>query len=270
MILSKAHIAIISLVFLASCGTGKKVIESSATNAETAALVEDLKRIDDQEIRSFFTKASTNYKDSSRNVNFKTSIRSVLDSIINFDIKYAAIPLVNAVATKDSLKVVNRRDKCWILSDISGLREQFGVDFSLNDLEDVLIGRPFGFDINKDYFQFDGGAGYVLSTHTKKEIKRIEKEGEEAILVRYFLNKDRNELKQVIVESTKEKATIVIDYPEWETIGDIRVPLGFLMDIKIDKKKPIKIEMTYSKTRLNESEEIYFVIPEDYENCMAD
>jgi hypothetical protein len=138
----------------------------------------------------------------------------------------------------------------------------------LNDLEDVLIGRPFGFDPKREYYQLDGGSAYVLSTHSKKDLKRIEKDGEEAIMIRYFLNKERNELKQVIVESTKEQATIVIDYMEWEAINELRVPVGFIMNIKMAKKKPIKIEMTYSKTRLNEQEEIYFVIPEDYENCM--
>ena len=41
------------------------------------------------------------------------------------------------------------------------------------------------------------------------------------------------------------------------------------IDIKIGSRAPMYFEMDYSKTRINETEEIYFVIPEGYENCMV-
>lgn len=257
---------VIMLLALVSCNPkganiGGGLVEKDAEELRAAMIA-----MSDKPIRTFYTKASTNFVDSSRSVNFKTSIRSIIDSISNMDIKYASIPLVNAVVTNDSLKVVNRRDKCWVLNSIEALKQQFGMEFTLNDLEDLLLGSPLGFTHDKTYHQLEDQNYYVLSSHSKKEIKKVAKDGDKTIIVRYFLTSEM-QLKRIVIESTKDDAIIAIEYKGHELIQDVLIPTGMTIDIKIGKKQPINFEMEYSKSRINEAEEIFFVIPEDYEKC---
>lgn len=267
----RIDLLIVSIVFiLVSCHNKGKEGSGKLENKDIEELVAALTEMHVSDISTFYTKASTNYTDSSRNVNFKTSIRSIQDSIVNVDIKYSAIPLVNAVVTVDSLKVVNRRDKCWILNSISALKEQFGMEFSLDDLEDLLLGRPLNFDPVVEYHQLEDDNFYVLSSHSKKEIKKIAKDKEEALVIRYFISPDLQQLKRVIVESTKDEAIIVVEYKGYELVGKTLLPIGLKVDIKIGSRAPMYFEMDYSKTRINEKEDIYFVIPDGYENCMVE
>ncbi len=262
-------ILLITLV-LFSCNRKGKDGVVKLENKDISELTGALNRISTDEITTFYTKASTNYSDSSRNVNFKTSIRAILDSIVNIDIKYSAIPLVNAVVTADSLKVVNRRDKCRVLNSISALKEQFGIEFTLNDFEDLLLGKPINFAPDKTYYQLEDEQYYVVCTHSKKDFKKIAKDKNEAVVIRYFLSSELDHIRRVVIESTLDDAIIVIEYKGFERIGERLLPTGLTIDIKIGEKAPLFFEMDYSKTRVNEAEEIYFVIPEGYEDCSTE
>ena len=61
----------------------------------------------------FYTKIATEFSDTNRNISFKTSIRMVKDSAINTTITYAKIPIINSIITSDTVKVINKRDKCY-------------------------------------------------------------------------------------------------------------------------------------------------------------
>ena len=63
--------------------------------------------------KTFYTKVSTKYSDTSQNISFKTSIRLVKDSAVNALITYAGFPIYNSVVTPDSLILVNKRGKCY-------------------------------------------------------------------------------------------------------------------------------------------------------------
>ena len=63
---------------------------------------------------SFYTKIKCHFSDTNRRISFKTSIRSIRDSIINPIITYAGIPIVNSIIRRDSLFISNRKDKCVI------------------------------------------------------------------------------------------------------------------------------------------------------------
>lgn len=260
-------LSVVGLLLLFGCNPKGTEGDGGLVQVDDEVLMDALALIDSKQISTFYTKASVNFQDSSRNVNFKTSIRSILDSIVNLDVKYAAIPIVNAVVTQDSLKVVNRRDKCRVLNSITALRDQFGMEFSLNDLEDVLLGRVLFFNKEKEYHQLEDDKAYVLSTHSKKEIKKLAKDGGDELVIRYFLAKEKTHLSQVIIESIADKAIIVLEYKGYEKVGEELLPTGLKIDIKIGDKKPIHFDMDYSKTRINEAEDIYFVIPEDYGDC---
>ena len=165
---------------------GLMIIACSKNNTEgnvklpkmkDAELVQALDTLSGLEYSSFYSKISTKYSDSSLNVSFKTSLRIRADSATIMTISYARIPFVNALITTDSVQVSNKKDKCYIKESINFIKEKFGVEFSLKNIEELMMGLPLDFDSEHKYFQMESDVGYTLCSHSKRDLRKI-KNGE--------------------------------------------------------------------------------------------
>lgn len=256
----------ICVVLIASCNrnTGEAVAEQGSV-AE-AELVEALDTMSKRQFQSFFSKISTSYQDSSRNVSFKTSAWMVADSASNFLITYASFPIVGALVTTDSVHVTNKREKCYTKASLAFLREQFGIEFTLKNLEDILLGIPTNYDATRTYYQVDSKNGRTLCTHGMKDIEQIKLESSDEIVMYYKLNEDLSELAATTVVSFADSTEINIMYNSREMLEGFNVPTSVSIHI-VSPKQDIKVELSYSKTRFNEPENIHFIIPDSYEEC---
>ena len=105
-----------------------------------------------------------------------------------------------------------------------------------------------------------------MSSHKKREIKRNEKKDEREIITYYGISPDLRSLDQVIIDSPDDTTVIQIDFIKREIVDGFLAPDE--VEVKITTpRKVIHIKLEYRKTRVNEEETIYFVIPEDYEEC---
>ena len=100
-------------LILFSCATTKVAVEEEKLERrKTADLLHVLDSIAIRKPDFFYSKITTEYSDTNRSINLKTSLRMVKDSAINLLITYMKLPIVNSIITKDSLTVVNKKDKC--------------------------------------------------------------------------------------------------------------------------------------------------------------
>ena len=220
----------------------------------------------DQEVNYFYAKVATQYEDTARKVSFKTSIRMIEDSLINTLIKYANIPIMNSLISPDSVIVSNKREKCYVRQSLSYIKDQFGVDFSHKNVEQFILGQPVGYEPELKYFQHQATDGYVMCSHKKKDIKRNERKDIKEIITYYKLNPELTDLMQTVIESPEDTTVIVIDYGPRELVNGMKLPKEMSLSIQTPRQE-IKVELNYKKMRLNEVEEIHFVIPEGYEEC---
>jgi len=110
---------VVSMLFLFSCA--KQMTDAQQEKLprkKTVELMEVMDSLSHRKPDFFYTKISTNFSDTTRNINFKTSIRMVKDSAINTLITYAKIPIVNSIITQDTVKIVNKKDKCYIMQSL--------------------------------------------------------------------------------------------------------------------------------------------------------
>ncbi len=260
-------IAFMAILIFASCA--KKITEGPERlpRVKEKDMMEALDSISLRKPDFFYSKLDTKFDDGNRKLSFKTSIRLKADSALNAIITYAKIPMVTAMVTTDSVKITNKRDKCFILEDINFFRQNFGVDFKFRNIEEILLGLPLDYDIDEKYFQIHDPYNYIVSSHRKRDIKRTEKGKLEAdILIKYFLDKDLKSVKRLEIESVEDSTSIVIDYLTRQSEKDYLLPR--LMKVKIQSpKKTIFIEMEYEKVEVNEPKELFIVIPDSYEKC---
>ena len=215
---------------------------------------------------TFYSKISTSYKDTNQEVSFKTSVRMIKDSAITAMITYAGIPLVNSIITKDSLQFTNKKDRCYVKTTMKILRQELGVDFDFKNLQELLLGQPLGYNSQQKYYQIHDPYSYIISSHRKREIKKMERKNFDDFILKYFFTNDTLGIKKIEIENNKDSTFIVVNYKKKKKIENFRVPDEVEISIST-KKNNILILLNYEKIEVNQEQEIYFTIPENYEHC---
>ncbi len=215
--------------------------------------------------RSLYTKLDVSYEDGAQNLSFKTSIKHIDDSVINAIVSYLRFPVVSCLLHKDSLTIVNRNDKCFVSSDLLYLKNQFGIDVEFRNLEELLYGRPLDFDLDQKYFVLDN-AEFAVSTHRKRERKRLERKPKEDIVITYFLDPSLRHLKKELIVSISDSVQVEIDYISFQLVDEKQIPKKVQVTISAPNKS-LKISLEFNKVEVDQQQEILFLIPESYEEC---
>jgi hypothetical protein len=229
-------------------------------------LVDRLDSLSKIEPKTFYTKLDVNYKDSTSDISFKTSIKIVADSAVSAIITYARIPIVTAMVTKDTITVVNKRDKCYTIQSLDFLKTTFGVDFTYENLEELFLGKPLDYNAEQKYFVVHDPYQYSISTHKKRDKKRMDRRPKEDIVLNYILSKDAKSLQQTTIKSPSDSTEITVIYEQRQEINGYNIPKLVHMHIRT-KNKGIYIKMDYERVEINEPQELIIVIPDKYEKC---
>jgi hypothetical protein len=218
------------------------------------------------EPRTFYSKLDINYKDSTTDISFKTSLKIIADSAVSAIITYARIPIVTAMVTKDTITVVNKREKCYIIQSLDYLKNTFGVEFTYENMEELFLGKPLDYNREQKYFVEHDPYHYRISTHKKRDKKRMDRHPKEDIILNYILSNDAKSLQQTTIKSPSDSTEITVIYEQRQEVNGFNIPKVVHLHIKA-KEKGIYIKMEYEKVEINEPQELIIVIPEKYEKC---
>jgi hypothetical protein len=209
--------------------------------------------------KTFYSKLSVDFKDTTTNISFKTSLKIVTDSAVNAIITYAKIPIVTAMITTDSIIVVNKRDKCFERETLSYIKDKFGIDFTYQNIEELFLGRPLDYNVHDPY-------NYSISSHKKRERKRLDRKPKEDIIINYILSKDAKNLSKTTIMSPSDSTEIVVEYNSRKLVKNINVPYEVVIKITTPRNV-MYIKLEYEKVEVDESQELLIIIPEKYEKC---
>jgi len=257
---------------------------------KTAQLVAVMDSLSQLRPKTFYSKIKCDFSDTNQHLSFKTSIRMVKDSILNALITYAGIPIVNSLISPDSVIVSNKREKCVIRQNVGYIKEQFGVAFDYKNIEELFLGLPVGFDTTQKYFQIHDPFNYIISSHKKRIVRRENRnnnrperernndrllnrrednndEDEEEVILKYYLSNDIKTIKRISINSPQDSTTIDIQYLSRDSIEQYMIPNEVVIEI-VTPRNRLVLNMDYDKSEVNLPQEIYFVIPEGYEECV--
>jgi len=264
--LTEILIVLLAALSIAACGTTRDLSDpENGTRRKQEQIISALDSLSSIKIDNFYSKVSTNYKDSSQNVSFKTSLRVVNDSAVSAIITYASIPVVNALITVDSVKITNRRDKCYVLRDLAYFRDEFGIEFTFENVEELFLGKPVAYNPEVEYYKVDENENTVCS-HKAKDIRKNERKDRREIITYYTLNDSLTNLSRMQIISPEDNTMIEVFYLDRELIDGFMLPAHIEVNIHAPKQA-ILVDLEYRKTHINMPEEIHFVIPENYEEC---
>lgn len=264
----RCNLIVICCLILVSCA--KKIIaeipQRKVERKRTADLVYKLDSLSKITPTTFYSKISTAYKDTNQEISFKTSVRWIKDSVVTAMITYAGIPIVNSIITKDSLQFTNKKDRCYVKTTLKLLKQEFGVDFDFINLQELLLGQPLGFNSTQKYYQIHNPYSYIVSSHRKREIKKMERKNFDDYILKYYFTNDTLGIKKIEIQNNKDSTQINVNYKSKKKVNNFWIPDEVEISIRT-KKNLISIVLNYEKIEVNKEQEIYFTIPENYEAC---
>ncbi|MEY3074938.1 MAG: hypothetical protein RJB25_576 [Bacteroidota bacterium] len=234
-------------------------------------LLDRIDSLSHKEPQTFYSKLNVTYKDLSKpddqsEISLKTSIKIVSDSAVSAIITYAKIPVVTALVTQDTLSVVNKRDRCYTVASLAYLKELFGVDFSYENIEEILYGKPLDYQLSQKYFVDNDPFHYSVSTHKKRDRKKPDRKQKDDLMIQYQLTDDAKALKQTRIWSLEDTTEVNVIYLERQQINGYDLPVKVQIHIKTPNKA-VTLTLTYDRVEVNEPQELIIVIPDSYEKC---
>ncbi len=254
-------LGIVSILFSCSKKLSDVVmVEQIPVITKEKVLIYRLDSLSHVKTKTFYSKLNVDYADSSQEISFKTSLKIIGDSAINTIISYLNIPIVIASINKDSVTVVNKRERCYSVKTLDYFKELIGINLELQNLEELFMGRPIYFDTIRPVFL---SSDKPLNIITSK-ISRGQKDDD--ILINYIFNGASDNLSGTEIISSADETSVTINYLSRQLVNGINVPFETEILI-ITKQNRLFIRMRYDKVEINEPLELIFIIPEQYETC---
>lgn len=250
---------VVALLSLFSCGRKLSGGQDQLSKVNKEQLIDALDSISRSTPSFLSTKIDTKYSDKKQNISFKTSLKVNKDTAVHALITFAGIPIITAMVTPDTVKISNKKDKCYIIQNMEFFKAQFGVDFTYLNFEELLLGRPLNFDKNRAYYLIEDPYNYIISTQK-------ERVDEGKLLISYHLSRDMKQLKRVEVTSFRDEVTIAVDYPEYHIGTNFNAP-KIINATVTSPKNEISLSMLYDKVEIDVPKEMIIVIPDSYEQC---
>ena len=255
------------IVFLSACGIQQQAVVKPKEHKSPQQLAELLEE-NEFDYESFRARVATKIDFKNEKYTLKTSLRIRKDSAIWVSLRYLSAPIANVVITPDSIKVIHKREKYYQLHSFDFFNKTFNSTADYYMLQDLLVGNAVGFDSENKYKSFPDSLSHVLSSHSKRKLKKIDeklpKNEEELYVVRYWLPADNFKTNQIVINDLSDSTSLSINYDKFEEVNGKTVPDFSRITIK-SVLQTLILELSYSRQRINTPVEMPFIIPESYE-----
>lgn len=257
------HLApILFLIILASCGRKKNAFTPELPEKSKEELVNRLHELSNLEWDMLSTKTSVKFSTEDQSNSFKASIKMKRDSAMLVNISFAGIPIVQSAISNDSLKLVNRRDKCYKFQDRSALENVIDFPIEYAQLQDIIIGKPLLFNKEEEHIQVANKTFYELKTKRKRN-----QNSNEEVIITYYLSPTTLDLNKVTVESPSDQTTMEIVYVgKHEKIEGLMLPQEMNLVIKAKGKKT-SLDVSINKPDVSGETKLTLNVPDNYVAC---
>jgi len=257
----------ISLVLFA-CKSTRTIQSAINTRVDSTAIVlaaaraDSIEFIKDQydsllsqriDYNSFSGKIDLDYEESDgKKLNVNAQVRIKRDSVIWLSLTAIfGIEGVRACITPDSVKLMNKQDKTYLVRPISYLQELTSLPLDLRSLQDLLVGNPVFMDSN--FQQYSRGSGLISLQGNNNLFRKLLTIGESDKLMSSYKLDDLN--------ASRPRTSYL-------TYGDYENKLGAWFarrrTVQVSEKKIFLVKLNYKQYAFNETLSFPFVVPKNY------
>jgi hypothetical protein len=231
-----------ALLSVAACKSGQKLPlvggnELPARSPEK--LLERLLANNNDTIRYYTAKASVSLELPDGGKSFKAQIKSVRDSAAWISVVPAlGIEVARIVITPDSLKLLDKMADQYFVGDTAAASARFGLQPSLDLLQQALLGKAIGLDPKEKYRSDREDGLYVL---TSREKRRFVRAAEDISPSDTLDGRDMGERRlERTLRKAEDKDAIVLKY--WIEPDSFRVSRVQVTDLARDQSAEVRYE----------------------------
>jgi len=195
---------------------------------------------------------------------FNATARLKRDSIIWMSVApFLGIEVFRIVFTQDSVKILNRLNSTYFLSDINGLKKMLQADVDFNMMQSVIIGNDFPhFDFSKFQVGTEGGH-YILTANNRAKLRNTYNNSNLSINQQIFLSSSLFRIVKNFFSDIEEKYKFEVVYADFKTIENQQ----FAHNIKTkltSNKEMWDIGIEFQRVQLTQELVFPFSIPDNY------
>ena len=216
--------------------------------------------------RTVAAKASVKVISGEEENSFNINLRIYTDSIIWISISpLLGIEVARIMVTRDSVQFMDRLNKKYSVSGYEKLNDLFQINVDFDIIQGILTGNLFAYKKNKFNSVYIEDRYYILSTLSKRNLKRsLEQADVDKPIVQDLWVDDNNfRITKLNVEDQRLGKSLLTQYE------DHRATEGGLFPFKsqtvINSGKTISVGIEYQKLTLNTQIDFPFNIPAGYE-----
>lgn len=198
---------------------------------------------------------------ASANVNGKTyrlrgSLKIQKDSLMLFSIYYSMIPIMKVLISKDSIKVINQRQKEYYEGDIKSLTNKINMDLDYNTIQSIFTNSLFQIvDNNKTFIRNFKGKNkinkYMFVSDLGRKVNRRLRRDKRNKLERYSYQHFEIEpslfrITDVLIRQYEFKRDLSITYTDFMDFSGQKYPKNLSIEGR-DAKSIVTFKFKISK-----------------------
>lgn len=259
------YLSVIILFFLASCKSTKhdeKVIQNQ-TEVDTIYNMMHNNQVGADWLIGKFKGV---YQMPEKQQVFYGQIRMKKDSVVWVSINAVMnIEIFRLIVQPDSFKFINKLEKTYISESNQYLGDYFGVNVDFNMLQALVLGNDFPYYENNVFKLNDVGDNYMLSTVSRRKLKKYRDENEtsKVLIQNMYIDKSNYRIsKQKVKIVGQEKVKLRMFYNDFEDVNGQLIAKKWILKYKDDDKS--YVEITFNNFKINEETSFPFRISSKY------
>lgn len=198
-------------------------------------------------------KAKIAFKDDSQSRKATANIRLRKDSVLWMNVKKLGIEAARILITPDSIYIVDRIHKEYVVGDFSLIQQQYHLPADFNLLQNMILGNP------------------LLLSEVKLETKAIEQQyhlgssDDENPTRDYWLNGFNHLLEKMVFLDYRYNRQVKVELSDYKALDKYEYFSYFRrLNLSSPETGDLRIDIDFSKIELNQAKQIRFEIPEHY------
>lgn len=211
-------------------------------------------------------KASVNATIDNEKNSFNINLRMCRDSAIWVSVSpLLGIEAVRVLLTPDTVRFLDRINHEYKVSGyklINDLLNSGNLDFEI--IQGVLTGNLFAYKKNRFNSVYLEEQSYILSTLSKRKLKRSleEKDPSKPVVQDFYVDGNTFRITKLAIDDQRIQKSLLTEYSGFNETPEGYFPYKSVTHLKAEKD--ISIEIDYSKVSVGEILEFPFSIPKNY------
>ena len=235
------------LLITAACSSKLKPTETANTAAKKNRVIKS-HLASYADFKTLKARMGVDYEDDKQSLSVTMNLRMEKAKHIWISAGIFGITVAKVHITPDRVQFYEKRGKRYFDGDFSLISEFLGEDLNFSQLEKVLLGQAVESLVNYDYEVKDNAYNFMMEAGFSKLFK---------------IRPSDFKLAQQAVSKPSENSFLMIDYPEYQKVGNIIIPQKINIEAKRAKRFS-KVQLEFKRVELDEDLTFPFSIPDGY------